>query len=394
MKKWLSLSYVYLIIIAVIGTWIRFGYCGWVGNFNINHLTHTHSHVAFQGWLYPIITLFLTNYILNKDTFNNRGFKLYFFSSHALIPLILVSFLYQGYGLFSIIFSSIFQLINYGYIIKYYKESKTNQINDLALKLSKWSLVFLFLSTLGPWLLAILSAKGLKDTDFYKASIYLYLHFQYNGFFLTALIAFFVRYLKEKQILFPPKNANTILYTLVIGTLLSYFSSIIGMDTFKEFWLIGAIGAILLCIGSFYLLYPIRKSQLTKVKTFSFRTWLYLPLVVFVSKPILQLLSSIPLFSTFALHNRYIIIGYMHWVLIGLISLSTLFFLWERKAFVYTKSFTLGMGLFILAFLVSEILIFSAGLGGFYPFKTLAIVTSFMPIGLIISFRNLIINKT
>ena len=55
---WTRVSLIYFVIIAFLGILMRLGFFN--GNFllNFKHLLHTHSHIAFLGWIYPV--LFIT----------------------------------------------------------------------------------------------------------------------------------------------------------------------------------------------------------------------------------------------------------------------------------------------------------------------------------------------
>ena len=47
------------------------------------------------------------------------------------------------------------------------------------------------ISTMGPWAIAVISAKGLAGSEYFNAAIYFFLHFQYNGWFAFAIIGLF-----------------------------------------------------------------------------------------------------------------------------------------------------------------------------------------------------------
>src|SRR5690606_26404843 len=102
--------------------------------------------------------------------------------------------------------------------------------HPLSAAFLKASLVSLVVSSVGPWSLALLSANGLAGTDWYDASIYLYLHFQYNGWLALGLIALMLRLLERKGVRYEVRLAKW-QFWLYTGSLLpSLLSSLLWMD--------------------------------------------------------------------------------------------------------------------------------------------------------------------
>jgi hypothetical protein len=89
----------------------------------------------------------------------------------------LVRFPFQGYALFSIVFSTLFLLASYWFtwfFIKY--SSKTDKKLD-SYKTLKIALVYLVISSTGTWVLgAIMTVLG-PLSIWYRLAIYFYLHF-------------------------------------------------------------------------------------------------------------------------------------------------------------------------------------------------------------------------
>lgn len=396
MKKWVRVSLFYFTIIALIGAYIRLTFAGLIPSIdlNIGHLIHAHSHVAFQGWLYPILTFLLVDKFLGVKTLESKKYKTYFLLSHSLIPLILISFSIQGYALFSILFSTLFQFVNYAYIASYLRDS--NKLKPLpSLSIAKWSLMMLFISTLGPWFVAIVSATLGKTHQFYHAAIYFYMHFQYNGFFLFALLAIVMRIFEQKGISFSPKTFVRFKYTLITGTVLSYFLSVIGLDYFEKFRLIGLLGGGVLLLNLIVSIPYFVRLRNNIEQSFLLQIVSGIALLIFIAKPVLQTLSGLPPLSDLALNNRYIIMGFMHLILPGMISLALLWILFQEKLLSFKKLDKIGTFSFVIGLIISEILLFGIGINLFEnPLKVLALASFFMPLGLSITLSNQFINKT
>ena len=51
-NKWIKIALTYLVIIALIGTYMRLNFVIPLGAFNYEFILHSHSHVAILGWVY------------------------------------------------------------------------------------------------------------------------------------------------------------------------------------------------------------------------------------------------------------------------------------------------------------------------------------------------------
>ena len=187
-SSWNRVSIFYLFLVASIGTLLRAA--GHVPlPLQYEHLVHAHSHVAFQGWVYTLMFLLLTHLYLDQGQFRAGRYPLQFWLTAVVIFCVLVSFAMQGYGLFSICFSTLFQLLNYWFIYRFFKDTK--HLVSLPLRLIRMGLWLGVLSTLMPIGIGILSAKGLNGSEAYQSLVYTFLHLQYNGWFFCPSRALF-----------------------------------------------------------------------------------------------------------------------------------------------------------------------------------------------------------
>mgnify|MGYP000945526006 CR=1 FL=1 len=111
-KFWLKFSLVNLLIVALIGLLMRYKIGFYFPFLDQKHLQHSHSHFAFSGWishtLMVLMVAFLGKKGLRKKELEN-GFGVY--NKILIANLIcaygmLVFFIIQGYGAFSILFST------------------------------------------------------------------------------------------------------------------------------------------------------------------------------------------------------------------------------------------------------------------------------------------------
>jgi len=101
--RWIKLNFIYFIVVALLGVIMRSVMLG----FNLmpyDHLLHTHSHIAFLGWVYPSLFVLLVNRFLSAEAVERYRFKLQYILTHVLILAMLIAFLLQGYAFFSILF--------------------------------------------------------------------------------------------------------------------------------------------------------------------------------------------------------------------------------------------------------------------------------------------------
>ena len=204
---WVKVSLFYFFSIALIGVGIRYSFLSGFFPIEYKNLLHTHSHIGFLGWIYPMLFLLITNSFFTKEQIKKSKYKLQFYITQVLILLMLFSFLYQGYGLFSIIFSSLFQLMTYWFLFTALKNLSQNE-KTISSKFTSIALISLFISSLGTWALPIIKVN--KFDYFYEMAIYFYLHFQYNGWLSFSLLGLFFKNIENKEINYNLKEARVI----------------------------------------------------------------------------------------------------------------------------------------------------------------------------------------
>lgn len=211
---WVKFSLFYLLSIALLGSLMRLGFITGAFAENYKHILHAHSHIAFLGWVYPVLFLALTNNFLKPAAIEKGKYHLQFIITQFIIGGMFIAFLCQGYGVFSIILSTIFQLMTYWFTFRFLADLKKEQGNNFSIpaRFARVALWSLFISSFGTWGLAVINARGLGKTGLYNMAIYFYLHFQYNGWFSFSIISlFFCLIGKTQDKFFNPKSKNRIL---------------------------------------------------------------------------------------------------------------------------------------------------------------------------------------
>lgn len=328
--------------------------------FDYKNLLHAHSHLALLGWIFLSITALLGSTYLSGDNIKLKPYKTQFIFFNVSNIGMLLSFPVQGYGPISITFSTLHILVSYWFISSFLKTARTLQISK-----KYFSFVFIttafglfILSTIAPFALGPLMVSALRETPLYHNLIYFYLHFQYNGWLTFAVLGLFFGYLEKNEILFSRKLSMYFFLCLLIACFPSYFLSVLWNKPDDWVYYTAMTGGILQLLALGFLimiLLPIYKHL--RLPTFSqFLFWF--AMITFMAKIVLQFFSGLPYFAELVYHVRNFIIAYLHLVLIGFISLFILSWHIQMGNIGLARPLSrLGLGSFVLGFLLSEILL-------------------------------------
>ncbi len=350
----------YLFSIALLGVFLRFGFIKPIP-FSYRNILHTHSHIALLGWVYSAIILLLYHLFIRKKALNRKRFFKIFIATQITIIGMFIRFPMEGYAFFSILFSSLFLICSYWFFIFFIKrtEAKTKMLNSY--KLAKSGLIYLTLSSLGPWSLGAIMLKLGASSPLYKNAIYFYLHFQYNGWITVLILSFFFYLLEKSNIQMSSNVFKRFSVFLHLSILLTFLISILWMK--PPIFVYGiAVGGSILQIIAFGILLKFSllcSKQLNQALSNYQKMLLKFLVFIFVSKLVMQLLGASPNFANSIALDREVIVGYLHWNFLGIGTLGLLFFLNYYKLLELRKVETY---LFIFTFFATEGLLFYKGL--------------------------------
>lgn len=338
-----------------------------LGKLNFQHFLHAHSHFAFAGWGFLALAIALYHSFISDKTTASKQYNRIFIFGLIMAYGMLLSFPFTGYALVSISFSLLFILVSYWFgwrILKDLKAEKSKTSKSFVSTLFlKSAIFFLIISTLGALAMGPIMATGGAASALYFNSIYFYLHFQYNGWFMFGLFALFFKWLEQNDIYFDLKKA-TLFFNLFFGSaILSYLLSTLWVKpNLFIYWLAG-LGA-LIQIGSVFPLWhsvQVSKQQL-KDKLHPFNKVLGIGLfLAFLIKILMQLLSAFPLIVNWTVVFRSFVLGYLHLVLLGLFTVFLLIWFIQQNLLKINKGSKLGFFILILGFLITETLLFTEG---------------------------------
>lgn len=365
LQFWLKFSLINLCLVALIGTIMRYKIGFEFPFLNQKNLQHSHSHFAFAGWVTHTLMVLMIYYLQSKiPDLKTQKYKIIVIANLIASYGMLISFIYQGYAFFSISFSTISIFISYFFTFYYLKDLKKISMPAVAVKWFKAALLFLVISSVGTFYLAYMMATKTMTEQPYLASIYYYLHFQYNGWFFFVCMGLLYDFLNLNR----QKTFYTSAFYIFVATCIpTYLLSVLWLKL--PIWLLifTAICALLQVYAWSRLLLIIIKSRIYSSQSFS--KWLnlifYLVGFSLSVKLMLQLASTIPALSTLTQSFRPIVIAYLHLVLLAVISLFLLYYIYANKFFKFTKAVCISLVLFTVAVFLNEIVLGVQGIAAF-----------------------------
>ena len=379
-KFWLKFSLLNLLIVALIGLLMRYKIGFEFPFFDQKHLQHSHSHFAFTGWISHTLMVLMIVFLEKKKVLlqaqddnrekniENRFFKKYSSISSANLICaygMLVFFIIQGYGLFSIIFSTSSIIVSCVFAYYFVKDLKLISDDDLSKNWFKTALFFNVISSFGTFALAyMMISKNIHQNE-YLASIYYYLHFQYNGWFFFACMGLLFSFLQLK----PSENSffKRTFWLFFLSCIPAYFLSTLWWDLPIWIYLITVVAAFIQVYAWFRFLIIIIKTKREFLYNFPFFLRYILLFVAFALsiKFLLQLGSTIPVLSTLAFGFRPIVIAYLHLVLLAIISLFLLFYVYANHLIHFNRQIKIGVITFSIGVLLNEIILAIQGVASF-----------------------------
>src|SRR5690554_1971563 len=372
-KKWLTIAVLNFLIVGLLGLMMRLKMIIPMPWMHQKFFLHAHSHFAFSGWVTHALMVLLLVGVLKtvQSTSNSRDLwkgNLLIMANLVTSYGMLVSFVLQGYGRYSITFATLSIFVSYffaAYVWKRCAQWARTKDQMLVCNWFKGALVFFVLSSLGTFALSYLMMIRSVDTHKQLASVYFYLHFQYNGWFLFACLGLFHHWLQTRGIYL--KRAKVLLYTFAGACIPTYFLSVLWWKNMPD-WVYGlvVIASIAQLIVWFVWLVELwkKKALLRPHSTLMVRFLLLVVGVSFSIKLVLQALSLIPELSQFAYGFRPIVIGYLHLVLLVIISLFIMALLFMNNCLQENLIVRAGVIMTVFGILFNEVVLMLQGLAG------------------------------
>ncbi len=321
MRDWFKVPVLFLFLGAAIGTLMRYHFVMPMKFFSFMHWLHAHSHMMFLGWITNLLVLaFLYEWIEAEW----KRFRALFIAIQLVILGLTTAFILQGYGLLSITCLALHSIVMFIFCVMFYR--RTRHVESESISFARSALFFFVLSTLGAFALGPISANNLGHTKWYYFAIFFYLHFQYNGFFTFGILALVFRSFERNNIPMPEKRVRLIRLLLLYSCMAAYLLSVIWSDPGVVIQVIAGMAAVAQMIA-FFLFISLRNDAATtffKSQGAGVRILLISAGLAWMMKLVLQLASVVPAVAHLATDVRFLVLSYLHLVLIGMVTFSLL----------------------------------------------------------------------
>jgi len=369
-RKWLQTSFISLLLIALLGLVMRYKIAWSLPWINQKNLLHAHSHFAFAGWVTQALMALLVSYLFEKgDKLAFTRYRPILYCNLVTAYGMLLTFPFTGYALLSITFSTLSIFVSYWFAIKFWIDLNRLPQRSTAHKWFKAAVIFNSISSLGAFTLAyMLATKDIHPTR-YLACVYFFLHFQYNGWFFFACMGLLSHRLKDWGI--SELALRKIYFLFVIACIPAYFLSALWLPIPGLIYILIVIAVFLQLAGWVLTVQLIRKvlpAIKTAVSPFARVLCIFCGIALTI-KLLLQTGSVIPSLSQLAFGFRPVIIGYLHLVLLGIISLFIIAYSVAFKFIPVTAVSKSGIIIFVSGIIINELLLMLQGISNmdYYP---------------------------
>lgn len=366
---WLKISFLNLLFVAVLGLLMRYKIGFEFPFLDQKNLQHSHYNFAFTGWishtLMVLMIVFLSNRVTAASTSFLKKYNYVLLANLICAYIILISFIIEGYGFISILFSTLSVVVAIVFAILFFRDLKQVPKEDLAKNWFKAALFFNVISSFGNFSLAYMMVnKHILQTE-YLISTYYYLHFQYNGWFFFACMGLLIGLLQLKT----SENSfySRFFYLFFIACIPAYFLSTLWLDLPLWIYILTVLSAVIQVYAWFKFLAIVVKTKSEIIKNYPvfLRNILLFSGFALTIKLLLQLGSTIPVVSQLAFGFRPIVIAYLHLILLAVISLFLLFYIFESKLIPISKGIKTGLTTFAIGVFLNEIILAVQGIASF-----------------------------
>jgi hypothetical protein len=387
-KSWILVCFINFFIASLMGLLLRWMYVSPVEGVNFQFLMHGHSHVAMLGWVYLMLYCLIFHFFVPKEAQQKPIYNRLFWVTELAVVGMMIDFPAQGYAFVSILFSTLHIFCSYIFCYLIWKDAKPATLPEK--KMLRTALFFMVFSTLGVWCLGPAVGMLGKESAFYQIAIQFFLHFQFNGWFLFAVLALFF---KQSKFTIDEKKFRLFYRLFVASTFLTLALPVSWSLSNPVFYWINVLGVVLQLISSILFIqlilphFQIFFCNLQSIEKIVYRFALF----SLALKVIIQLVVLIPELAQVSHEIRNFVIGYIHLTMLGIIT-GFLFGFSLQNDFINSKNIfqKWGITLFLMGFVSTEILLFLQGIYllfeiGEFPnyYQNLFLASIALPLGLL-----------
>ncbi|OGS74079.1 MAG: hypothetical protein A3F91_05930 [Flavobacteria bacterium RIFCSPLOWO2_12_FULL_35_11] len=386
-------AFTLFILSALYGLLMRWNFAFPTKFIPYQNLLQSHSHVAFLGWGYLSVIGAIIYYFVLDDHKKSKVYKATLTILLVVIPLMLISFPLGGYKVFSVVLLAVFGLTSY---VLSFRILKDLQGNNTSVKLIRYGIYYYLLSSLATWFLAFVIVTQGK-TDLYYNTVYFYLHFLYNGFFVFALFGLLFKIFENQQIVISEKLKQHFFIYLNIACIPAYALSVLWSTNLLLFNVVGFVASGLQFISLVFLI-KIMQQAFSQINwSFTSKLLLKFALISYSLKISSQILSAFPYIVEKSLALKpFFIIGYLHLFTLGFLSVFLFLIVGQfGKINLQKPTSKVGILLFLSGVFIAESLLFLQGFLFMFQFDAiknynffLLIFSFLMIIGLLVIYIN------
>jgi uncharacterized membrane protein len=363
---WITLTLANLCIVAFFGTMLRTAFVFSVSWIDYRSFLSAHSHFAFGGWVTLALFMLLVYEVL-PEKFRDKKIYQWLLAGIEVTSLgMAATFPFEGYAALSIIFSTLFLFIAYIFCWVFIKDLFRANVHKTVRLLACFALIYFVISTVGPALISYILIANFYNSLLYKNALYIYLHFQYNGFFTLSIFALFfnrlIPYATDKT----KKIVHQFSVLLCCSVVPSVFMSLFTRSYQNLYWYISLFGCVLIvfCLIWFCrMLFSENKIFIHPPASFAKKLW-NLSMIAFAIKMMLQAATIIPELAKIIFGDRPAIIGFLHLVFLGFVTFFILSIYCSIKALDTKTLFTkFALIFFSCAIILNEATLLFQGVG-------------------------------
>lgn len=397
-RKWFNIVLGNFLVAAIMGATLRYAFVEEISWLKFRYFLHGHSHLAMLGWVYLALFILLLRNFLDSESRQRSKYAWLFWATQVSVIGMTIAFPIQGYAAVSIAFSTAHILLSYLFAYHFLRDLPAgNSQPSLALWFIRGALFFMILSTLALWAMGPILVFGQKGSAWYYMAVQFFLHFQFNGWFLFAVLGLFFKFLEDRAIPVPLSTGRAFFRLLFAANLATYALAVAWAKPLLGVFMINSLGVTLQLAALFFFI-PIVWQQRSKILP-ALRSperglqWPYylLPLTfyAFLLKILIQTAVVFPVIAKVAYTIRNFVIGFMHLILLLVVSVALLAFARQAQLIGRNRWINMGLALLLSGMLLSEALLFLQGIliwaeMGFLPgyYEFLFGFSTLMPLGL------------
>jgi len=396
-QKWMLFSIGFFFLSAIAGLAMRYFFIGEITILKYKYVLHAHSHTALLGWGYFFLTGAFLFYMI-KSVARPKVYQWLFYALSVTVFWMYLSFLYQGYGFWSISISALFILLSFW--LSFLLLGEFSGITGTSAMFARWSIVWYMTSTVGVWAIGPVGQLLGRLHPAYFASIQFFLHFQFNGWFTYGALALLFYYLNKKNGIEIQVSRWEFLL-LQLSILATYALSVTWSTPLDILFYLNAFGVFIQLFIIIRILKPALRFFLFRGMSFQLGHLLITFGVasIFI-KVFVQFLVALPQIAVISYTIRQYVIGFVHLITLGSFTFLIGGILLSVGILANNKISNWGWSLLIMGFIGSEFLLFGQGtmlwmkaglLSSYY--KMLFGFSSLLPVGIALIFMGNLVKK-